>query len=543
MRLKTFTPLFFLTLLILAAPLMVSAYDNSQAYVVASDLNGNTNYMESYGDGTFSPLVFMGRLGKYCYGNGIGDFDNDGDYDFIVATGSTRGYVYLYEKLGSGNNFASPVILGSWNEGRYVMDIPIADFNEDGNLDFILTNYETRKCELFTGDGSLGFTSSVLSDTAPDRSIGADAADFNNDGHADFVAMPWSYPTEFYVNLGNGDGTFATIRFPTHSNTRYWGVAAADFDSDGNVDLVATYRYFMDFYKGEGDGTFVWSHRINDNNIYYSPVDNYDFDGDGNQDIVAGRCNAYYRKSVGVFLGNGDGTFAFSAAYGGGSGQDPTSISAPPSERNLKPFAIVEPAYQEITAGQAALFDASGSYDDDGQILGYEWDYGDGSVGTGTSTPHLYYDAGLYTVTLTVADDKGATNSVQAQVYVVAVLAEIQFTPRTLNLKSKGNWVNVAIALPAEYDVSQVDLRSVCITAGDSLLVFALNDPKYGFVAKAESGNVLKVKFNRQAVEDAILEPSYETVLRIRGKIYYNGGLTDFSGSTIVRTMMPGKRR
>jgi N-acetylmuramoyl-L-alanine amidase len=57
----------------------------------------------------------------------------------------------------------------------------------------------------------------------------------------------------------------------------------------------------------------------------------------------------------------------------------------------------------------ACGFDASDSYDQDGSIAGYAWDFGDGNNGSGVTTNHTYAAGGTYTVVLTVADDQGAT--------------------------------------------------------------------------------------------------------------------------------------
>jgi len=58
--------------------------------------------------------------------------------------------------------------------------------------------------------------------------------------------------------------------------------------------------------------------------------------------------------------------------------------------------------------GETLSFDGGGSSDSDGQIMGYTWDFGDGSTGNGMSVPHSYSAAGSYQVTLTVVDDEGA---------------------------------------------------------------------------------------------------------------------------------------
>jgi len=55
-------------------------------------------------------------------------------------------------------------------------------------------------------------------------------------------------------------------------------------------------------------------------------------------------------------------------------------------------------------------FDASGSYDPDGSIRYYDWDFGGGSIGSGVNVSHVYGQAGSYQVTLMVTDDGGMTS-------------------------------------------------------------------------------------------------------------------------------------
>jgi len=85
---------------------------------------------------------------------------------------------------------------------------------------------------------------------------------------------------------------------------------------------------------------------------------------------------------------------------------------------NLPPIAdfIYSPTFPYI--GQAVTFDASGSSDPDGTIVSYEWDFGDGLVGTDVVTTHTYESAGTFNVTLTVTDDLGATDTLQQEITV-----------------------------------------------------------------------------------------------------------------------------
>jgi PKD repeat protein len=58
-----------------------------------------------------------------------------------------------------------------------------------------------------------------------------------------------------------------------------------------------------------------------------------------------------------------------------------------------------------------ANFDAHSSYDPDGTIVSYNWNFGDGETGSGITASHTYAASGTYTVTLTVEDNLGATDT------------------------------------------------------------------------------------------------------------------------------------
>ncbi len=58
-------------------------------------------------------------------------------------------------------------------------------------------------------------------------------------------------------------------------------------------------------------------------------------------------------------------------------------------------------------AGVAVQFDGSNSIDEDGEIVDWVWDFGDGSTGTGETPTHTYAEDGVYEVTLCVTDNEG----------------------------------------------------------------------------------------------------------------------------------------
>lgn len=77
---------------------------------------------------------------------------------------------------------------------------------------------------------------------------------------------------------------------------------------------------------------------------------------------------------------------------------------------NQSPLADAGPD-QTGLIGEELTFDGSGSYDADGTIASCEWDFGDGGGATGEVVTHAYSSEGTYTVTLTVTDDDGASDT------------------------------------------------------------------------------------------------------------------------------------
>ena len=70
-------------------------------------------------------------------------------------------------------------------------------------------------------------------------------------------------------------------------------------------------------------------------------------------------------------------------------------------------FSVESSVYQ---SGQSIEFTSTSS-DGDGEIANTTWDFGDGTIGYGESIEHTYLDSGIYSITLTVVDDSGASNS------------------------------------------------------------------------------------------------------------------------------------
>ncbi|TET25497.1 MAG: PKD domain-containing protein, partial [Candidatus Bathyarchaeum sp.] len=85
---------------------------------------------------------------------------------------------------------------------------------------------------------------------------------------------------------------------------------------------------------------------------------------------------------------------------------------------NRSPIADFSASASTVYTGEVIDFDASASYDPDGYITSYFWNFGDGNHGSEVNASHSYVDDGEYLVTLTVVDDDGAAGSKKASITV-----------------------------------------------------------------------------------------------------------------------------
>ncbi len=98
---------------------------------------------------------------------------------------------------------------------------------------------------------------------------------------------------------------------------------------------------------------------------------------------------------------------------GGGNGGGGTSENQPPT-------AFITTQTIDIV-NVTVTFDATHSYDPDGHITSYAWDFGDTTTGTGPITNHTYHTTGNYIVHLTVTDNGGKTGTYNTTIQIITV--------------------------------------------------------------------------------------------------------------------------
>lgn len=242
-------------------------------------------------DGTFEDVTAKAGLQGQGYGMGVavGDFDNDGFEDlYVTAYGGNR----LYHNNGDGTFTDVTAASGTGGSG-WSTSAAWVDLDNDGLLDLVVLRYvqwdfdevwcgEHREgyrsyCHpdifkaitplVYHNDGKGHFTevSAKIGLNLPGKGLGIAIADFDRDGHMD-VAIANDSMLEFLYH-NKGDGTFeeqgmaAEIAVDGDGRTYAgMGIDAGDYKNDGLPDLVITnlanQKYAL--YRNNGDGSFTY---------------------------------------------------------------------------------------------------------------------------------------------------------------------------------------------------------------------------------------------------------------------------------------------
>jgi hypothetical protein len=188
--------------------------------------------------------------------------DDDSLLDLIVVNDSTPKQLYINKGDGTfeETGYPSGVALNENGREQAGMGLAVGDYDNDGRLDFHITNFSDDSNVLYHNDGDGNFTDVTFQAglgevTIPFLGWGTDFLDYDNDGWKDlFVANGHVYPTVddhqwgtsyaqqslLFHNLKNGK--FERIGGPAGSAlAQAWrarGLAFGDFDGDGRLDLV-----------------------------------------------------------------------------------------------------------------------------------------------------------------------------------------------------------------------------------------------------------------------------------------------------------------
>jgi hypothetical protein len=239
--------------------------------------------------------------------------------------------------LGNGDGTFQAAV-GYSSGGLYATSVAVADLG-NGHPDIVVANCGTNSnacangsVDVLLGDGTGNFTAQTPISLGAYGASSVAIGDLNGDLKPDLIISVTcgTAPAGCAgVLLGNGDGTFgAEVTYSSGGNDPL-AVAVEDVNADGKLDVVVANNCnvgctasSVGVLLGNGDGTLQAVSNYDPGGLFPQSVVIADVNGDGKPDIIAANSSTsgvVDDGDVGVLLGNGDGTFQAAVHYPSGS--------------------------------------------------------------------------------------------------------------------------------------------------------------------------------------------------------------------------------
>jgi len=264
----------------------------SLTYQILSDNNNSGKFDLSFATGSNPEDTF------------VGDINADGNQDMLILNEGENSITVL-SGIGNGLMTTFPKLL---NVCTGPTAMTVADFNGDAFADILLTCSSNNEYALLSGNGNGTFNTSVKTALTLEESlpVGIKHSDFNNDGNLDFVVTS-AGSSKLAVRLGNGDGTFQSPLLPLlDTGSSPSRVSVGDLDNLNGLDIavINSGENTYSVYLHNGAGGFSTQVKYNTG---ISPADILvvDLNSDGFDDVAVANNTD---DNVSTYVNNGDGT-------------------------------------------------------------------------------------------------------------------------------------------------------------------------------------------------------------------------------------------
>ncbi|CAM4838263.1 unnamed protein product [Rotaria magnacalcarata] len=316
--------------------------DNAQDMAVANSDGNNVGIFLGYGNGTFrnASLYSTGSDSAPC-SIAIGDFNGDNRMDIAAANVKDGNIVILF---GYNNEIFMLEAAYGVEPGFVLKSIVVDDVNGDTILDIIISGQGSGRNNIGVlyglNDGTFLIRKSYSTGvTAAALSIAI--ADFDNDDGKDFVTSN-SNNNSISIMLRYKSEPFGeqTTIF-TGDNSQPYSVAVSDFDNNDNLDIAVANSKTnnIGIFLGNGDGTFIDQYTI-DSDLISVPVFIAvgEFNNDEKVDMVIANAN---KNTICILKGYGNGSFTVVQCYSTGLGSAPSSVSVGDFNQNNQTDLVV----------------------------------------------------------------------------------------------------------------------------------------------------------------------------------------------------------
>jgi len=279
--------------------------------ILIGTLGGTVEWYKNNGNDTFSKQANISSTLSYVKDVAIADLDGDSKND-VIAISNLGNLLVWYKNNGNGTFGAQQIISASFDR-----PIAIKTGKIDGNnsIDVAVAEYDGNQIVWFSNNGSGTFGSAQIVTAPPviakPRDI--DLADFDKDGDLDLVVAYYQLNGVYvYYNdrVQNGSVSFTNLEVVGQSISDLRTVSFNDIDGDNNLDVlvVASSSNTIRWYERNGTGSYT-AHTLSASS---SPVSAMvgDLDKDSKMDIVASYASASSTDKLSWFKSSNPGVFS-----------------------------------------------------------------------------------------------------------------------------------------------------------------------------------------------------------------------------------------